>query len=212
MTSVTDKIKQLRAMVGNKAVEDILAHADLTQKELDAEGVTFKDGNNVAEEVVDEVEATKAGKVPSQFLSRKKKPVEEGMDEDVDDELDGDDEDEEELETGKDKEFSDLYMTDLTVKEFGDLLADVLNAALAPETTKEADELKAQVAALQAENKTLKEKIQQEAVSVPRAFKNAASQSPNTVISDEKAKQYPGPQGDNGVAAFFTDFVLPPGQ
>lgn len=223
MSTIKEKIEALKTMLGDdKLVEEILSQSDEAQKAAAAAGKAFKEKAEAeaedAKPVEPEAEVTEEKAAPKK--PSKEKDESEEMDEaDVEEEED-EFEDEEEFEDEDEeesKDFEPVFMGDLPIVGFVDMLAESVARALDPMLTevrtlhkelttvkealdakvaeKEADskdltELKAKTAATEKAVTDLTKKVSGLIADAPAAAKPyIASQADDNMLSEDKAKE-----------------------
>jgi hypothetical protein len=188
MTTLKEKLEAFSALVkDDELVKNILGQAQTVEKEADADGIAFK--------------------------AKKDEAAAEDETDIEDEEVEEDDDSET---SGKELD-NEYYLSDMSVKEFGEMLAEIMTEALVPalkemqrpvavDATTEKD---AKVAELtkKVEELTLKLKEATEAPK-PRAF--SASTDNSTVVSDQEKVKELGPKSDP--MEFITAFVGVGGQ
>jgi hypothetical protein len=217
MASIKDKIKALQALLGDaELTKSILAQVDAKSKEAKVAGVdtAYKEGD---EKVVDETTETWEQVIES--LKQDDKPADAEVEEKLEDaellteEVEEDEGDEEEeAEIGKEKssksDGSDTnveYLGDITVKEFGDLMADILQTVLAPVIQSKVPQQPSQPlpAKTDSESKTKESELDQRVTDQAKIIKNLVAKVKE--LSDEVpkgAKKYiaTDPETDDNIA------------
>jgi len=217
MASIKDKIKALQALLGDaELTKSILAQVDAKSKEAEVAGVAtaLKAGD---EKVVEETTETWEQVIES--LKQDDKPADAEVEEKLEDaellteEVEEDEGDEEEeAEIGKEKssksDGSDTnveYLGDITVKEFGDLMADILQTVLAPVIQSKVPQQPSQPlpAKTDSESKTKESELDQRVTDQAKIIKNLVAKVKE--LSDEVpkgAKKYiaTDPETDDNIA------------
>ena len=217
MASIKDKIKALQALFNDpELAEGILAQVKSSSKAAKVAGVdtAYKEGD---EKVVDETTETWEQVIES--LKQDDKPADAEVEEKLEDaellteEVEEDEGDEEEeAEIGKEKssksDGSDTnveYLGDITVKEFGDLMADILQTVLAPVIQSKVPQQPSQPlpAKTDSESKTKESELDQRVTDQAKIIKNLVAKVKE--LSDEVpkgAKKYiaTDPETDDNIA------------
>lgn len=216
MATKEEKLKALKALGIDP--EAILAEADATEKELEGDGISYKEQGEEPADPLDEA-LNRAEALVEEIKAKKKKapphpePEQPGEEEP---EEPGEDEETEYLEEGEDAE---PVMGNMTMPEFKAVMKEVMGEAMAPitkmleaaekaRTKKEEKEKDGAMTALMAQLKELEDAIQDLSGDVPVAARGyRASQSKDTEIDPETMKELGVPQPDPFAQSFITDFL-----